>query len=224
MRRKRKVSVRRAVVALLAWATLLAPAVAWAGEPTRLELGWRVGIAVPAGDAIGAPPLWRSVPMDSVVHTALPVWLDAGFRFGGRVLVGAAFEYARAVPSPRLGCPPPLPSCSAEDVFAGAQLQYRVPTRLGLEPWAGIAIGYEGLGIRDALQGGRFDGVAVPLQIGADYRAAPGIAIGAFGMLTGGTFLGCSSAFGGTCSIAQVGLHEWVTFGVKATFAMRVGP
>lgn len=220
--------MRRAViVSLLArfvGATFFVPAIAHAGEPAHLELGWRVGIATPAGDAVGAPPLWRSVPMDSVVHIALPLWLDAGIRFGRQVLLGAAFEYAHAVPSPRLGCPPPLPSCSAEDVFAGAQLQYRIVTRPGLDPWAGLAIGYEGLGVRDALQGGRFDGLAVPLQIGADYRPAPGMAIGAFGALTLGSFLGCASTSGGTCTVPQVGMHEWVTFGVKATFATGGGP
>ena len=215
---------RAVVLALVACATMFMPGPAHAGEPTRVELGWRIGVAVPGGDAIGAPPLLRSVPLDYVVRAALPLWLDAGVRVGGRMLVGAALWYARAIPSPELGCPASSPSCAAEDVFAGAQLQYRLPTRPALEPWAGIGIGYESLGVRSALQGGRFDGLAAPLQAGADYRPAPSIAIGLFAALVFGAFLGCASASGGTCTIPQLGLHEWATFGVKATFATRVGP
>ena len=102
-------------------------------------------------------------------------------------------------------------------------MQYRVRTRSALDPWVGIGLGYERLGVRDALQGGSFDGLAALLQVGVDYRPVPGIAVGLFGALTLGAFLGCANASGGSCTIPQVGMHEWATLGVKATFAARVG-
>jgi hypothetical protein len=205
------------------WLALL-PAVARAAEaPAGVEAGWRTGFAAPLGDAWGAPSGWPALPLGDVVTAALPVWIDAGYRFGPRLFLGAAFAYAHALVSGREGCPVVGLRCSASDIVAGAQVQYHPLPRLWLDPWVGLAVGYEALDVATQVSSGRFSGAEVVVQVGGDCRPAQTVGVGPFVMLGGGPFVACSNSSGTSCSVGNPGVHGWLTLGVRAAFDLPIG-
>jgi hypothetical protein len=176
------------------------------------------------GDAVGAPSGWPTLPLGDVVTAGLPVWIDAGYRLGPHLLLGAAFEYAHALVSVREGCQVPGFRCSANDVIAAAQAHYHPLPGRWLDPWLGLAIGYEALGVSTQVSGGSYSGVDVVFQVGCDWKPTPTVGVGPFLVLAAGPYVSCNSSTGAACSVGTPGVHEWLTVGVRAAYDFRLGP
>jgi hypothetical protein len=191
-------------------------------DARAIELGWRAGYALPAGDAIGAPGGQRALALGDVVTAALPLALEAGYRLARPVVVGAYVGYARALLGTLQGCPVPGVNCWASRVVAGAQAQIHALPRAALDPWAGLAVGYEVLDVDSQLGGGSLRGGEVTGQAGVDWRAQARVAIGPFVDVGAGWFLACTNSSGAPCTLPAIGQHEWVTVGLRAAFDLTV--
>ncbi len=191
--------------------------------PGGIELGWRTGYAMPAGDAIGMPNGQKALALGDVVTGALPLRLEGGYRLVPAVFVGADVELARALLSAQQGCPVPGVSCRASRILFGPEVQLHAWPGGEADPWAGIALGYEVLNVDSTLGGGSFRGGTLELSLGVDWRPDVRLAIGPFAAGALGWFLGCTSSSGASCSLPAIGTHEWLTLGVRAAFDLAVG-
>lgn len=218
-----KVSKAGALLGAALAAAPARPSFAGDGDPRTIELGWRTGYTLPAGDAIGAPVGQRALPLGDVVTKAWLVLLDASYRIARPVFVGAYVGYARALPSTTQGCPVPGVNCWASRVVAGAQAQIHGSPRSVVDPWAGLAIGYEVLDVDSPLGGGSFRGGDVAGQVGVDWRAETRVAMGPFVDVGVGWFLACANSSSAPCTLPAIGRHEWVTVGIRAAFDFAAG-
>jgi outer membrane protein W len=108
----------------------------------------------------------------------------------------------------------------------GLQVHYHLTPEAPLSPWIGGGFGYEWVNLYQTAQGmtahAAFDGWQFfNAQIGADYAAAPGFGLGPFVALSFGQYANASVSVGSNSvsgDIKNQALHEWLTFGVRATF------
>jgi opacity protein-like surface antigen len=226
----------RAIV-IAAALTLAAGSTARGGEQSAsgIEIGARLGYAFSAGH-LGAPPNGTDNPLGDYVGGQVPVWLDAGYRFNHDLYLGAYFSYGFGVVNDdRQGlCRNANVDCSASDLRLGLMGRLHLPPIAQLSPWLGLGIGYEwgsfslqqsAVGSTDTDSG--WSGFELAnLQLGADYKLAPKIAIGPFLSVSIGQFrhLSTTMAIGnntGTTDqdLAKTSLHEWILIGARVAFA-----
>jgi hypothetical protein len=194
------------------------------------EFGLRLGYAIPVGDANG-PDAAAMTPADhlsDLVSGAVPVVLEAGYRFNKNLSAGVLFQYGFAMIKDGMttGCGVNGVSCSGSVTQLGIQGIYRLDVEGAFVPWLGAAVGYEWLGI-DLSAGGMSGSVSakglefLTLQGGGEYRIAPQMTIGPFLSLSLGQYDTAETNLGGmsmSMSIANKALHEWLQFGVRGTF------
>jgi hypothetical protein len=174
------------------------------------------------------PPIAWSVPMGSaaqgtklsdLVVGVVPTWLDLGYMVTPHLMLGLYGELAT------------LPDFETTRFRVGIQAQYHTVPLSWLDPWAGIAIGYESLKITETvftgltseaefsqtLKGMEF----ANLQGGVDFRFGSMFGVGPFVSLSLGEYFSGSAslqgvAFGSSGGIDHKALHEWLTLGVHA--------
>lgn len=206
------------------------------GSSGALEVGLRTGYALPLGQgsAFGNS---GSNDLDKLVSSAVPLWIDAGYRISPHVYLGAFFQYgigfvARSQGSSSVGavCSETGVGCSITDLMFGADVQYHFLPSGPIDPYAGLGVGYEILTF-DFTQGGQTGSLSMNgvqllnLQLGADLKATPDLGVGPFFMLSVNEYGSCG--FGGVESAVgscntQAAIHEWFTFGVRGAY--DIGP
>ncbi len=192
-------------------AALLLPTAA-AARPT---LALRIGYAAASGDAA------EETPMEEVAKSAVPIQLDALYRFGPHFAAGLYFSYGFGGLNQEISdrCDALGADCSVSGVRLGAQGTYTF-TQLSqrFAPWAGVGVGYEwvngsvsrgGLSTTQRVTGWEI----VNLQAGADFVVRPRFAVGPYVQLSIGRF----TAVDGN-DIADKAMHEWLNFGVRGRF------
>jgi hypothetical protein len=209
-----RTGARALAAALLA--ALGGPAAAQAG----LELGARAGWAFPLGEVQAGEGLSRTFA------GALPLQLDAAWRFTPELSAGLYLQYAPA----RLAAPfrSAFASSSGAGLRLGAAVRWRFEPWGGAVPWAGAGAGWEwGLfSVRAAAPGTlRLDGPDLHLEGGAEW-ALPGrrFALGPYLQAAGGQYLTVRSAGAGesaSLSIRRRSVHAWVAIGVRGSFELR---
>jgi outer membrane protein W len=220
--------------ALLATVGLSTPAHA---EPTAsgIEVGLRTGYAIPLGSAVGGGTN-GSGDLSKAISGDVPIWVDAGYRFpnlyiGGFFQYGIGFVPSSASSTSGATCGQNGVSCSTSDIMLGVDAHYHFLPGGPIDPYVGLGVGYEILGLK-ASGGGQSASESVTgfqfvnLQVGADYKAMPNLGIGPFVMMSFGQYSGCSysgaATAEGSCSIQQQAVHEWLTLGVRGAYDINL--
>lgn len=213
---------------LFAALTLIALAAgpARADEASGLALGLRTSYGVPLGEAGDGSSL------RSLTTGAVPVQIEAGWRFDEHWLAGAYFAWGPTVVGG--GARSALRAQGARDVSGhfeqrlGLQAIYTVLPDRRFAPWIGLAVGYEWTRYADAkLADGRetelgLGGPEATLQVGGDYRVAPRFSVGPFAAFSVGRYhsrlVWVEDGSDTTSSVNDRGTHGWIHLGVKGTF------
>jgi hypothetical protein len=200
-------------------------------EP-RLELGARLGYAVPFGRAVGS----NDIKLREHVSGQVPIWVDLGARVTQHLVLGGFVSAGLAVPGNRCDeiqvyvddC-----SMSAYDLRLGIQAQvHLMPTSHRADPWLGIGFGYEWLheAFDLAADGERADvsmtikGFELAnLQAGVDFLLNEHVAAGPFVAFTLARYehgrLECSGDCEGVANqstdLGDKALHHWLFAGAR---------
>jgi opacity protein-like surface antigen len=190
------------------------------------DLGVRAGYAIPFGKATGS----ATANLNDTLN-AIPLVLEAGYRFNSAFTAGVLFQYAigQWKENSTTGCGSNGLSCSASVVRLGAEAIYHfAPGRFA--PWGGLGFGYEWLNTdlsmgSDSLKGTVRGFELLTLQAGGDFRLAPQFVLGPFLSFSIGRYeafsLDATPGVGvtsGSGDITNTAIHEWLQFGVRGTF------
>ena len=205
---------------LLAAALLLSPMAA-AAASTGPEFGFRAAYGVPLGDIVGDGS-GGATKLSDLFSGGIPIQLDVGYRFTPAFYGGIFGSYAFLFPT---NCDPTA-SCSGHDFRLGLDVQLHAAPDAPVDPWLGLGVGYEWLALsvasggqsQDAtLRGFEFGNV----QVGVDFAASPGFHIGPFASISLAKYTDSSTSgvFGtASGSLSDTKVHEWLLFGLRATF------
>ena len=182
-----------------------------AAGPARAEpvLALRLGVAGAVGSASGNLPMAHAVPLQ------LPLQLDALWR--ERPFAGGLYgAWAPAEPG---GCASGE-RCSARAWRAGLQGTYAFRAD-GVEPWAGLALGWEWATLERDHSGaivGTWSGPELSAQGGAEWLVARWLALGPYALVGGGRFdryAVTAPAGSASATISDRTLHVWLELGVR---------
>lgn len=213
---------------LVALAALVVPTV----TPAQLQLGARLGYAIPMGDAFKDPSDGSKEKLSDEVKGAIPIQLDAAYKLSPHLAVGAYFAYGFGLvnESKALGggvCDQSGVDCSAKTMRIGVQATWTM-TYLSktFVPWASAGAGWEwatldieasGLTGSYTLSGPEF----LNLQLGADYKVAEKASVGPYLGLALAQYSKAEvdiPGFGSGEMDIDKTLHQWLGFGVRGTF------
>jgi len=134
-------------------------------KDSGFEVGARLGLGLPLGDAVGSSEDEEDLDFDEDssssdklsegVSRKIPLQLDVGYRLSPQLMLGGFFQYAFASVGKQLeeGCETEGVSCSARVLRLGLQAMYHfTPITAGSAGWIGGGIGYEWLKL--GLEGG----------------------------------------------------------------------
>ena len=216
------VAVLRGGVLLLGGAEARAQS---AERPLGLDLGLRVGYAIPFGDIDGT----AGNSLSSRVSGAIPFILEAGYRFTPVLTAGVLVEYAFGqVNDAGTGCGSANVSCSASMTQLAIEGLFYIPFHAPFVPWVGLATGYEWASLDAsgnlanasfAVRGAEF----ITVQAGGDFLVASRFALGPFLSYSVGRYATSSTELNGTTTtrdIADPSTHEWLQLGVRGTFGL----
>jgi hypothetical protein len=220
--------------AVFATTFLTATAAFGAADPPRsgVEIGARFGHAFAAGN-LGAPPDGTDASVSDFVSGQWPLWLDLGYRIDPALYLGGFFQYGWGVVNDdqRTACRNANYDCSASDVRLGVMGRYTFAVPWPLAPWLGLGAGYEWGSYKERLNGpgggagfsSKWSGYEfVNVQVGADYRVSPlvalapfvGVSLGQFHHVSTTTSLGMTSTTTDQ-DLAEKSFHEWIMIGVR---------
>jgi outer membrane protein W len=216
------------IVSVVLGAITLAASPALAeGEGGAVSLGARVGYGIPLGKGTDDP----NADLNKSIAGMVPLWLDAGYKFTPNIYVGAFFMYGLGfIPSDATGCGQNGVSCSVHDIQFGVNAHYHFMPDQTIDPWVGVGLGYEILGVSvsngsnsasASAKGFQFFNV----QAGADYKVLPALGVGPFVSLSLGKYTSTSSdnttpGSPGSASgdIQNTAFHEWLILGIRGTY------
>jgi opacity protein-like surface antigen len=205
-----------------------AAAAAAVGHRGAIEIGLRVGYALPFGHEGRTASDTSDSKLSDDLKGMIPIQIDAGYRFNPDVYVGVFFQYGfgfvntDATPD----CGQSGISCSVSDMRLGVNVQLHLAPGQSFDPWLGLGVGYEWLFL-DVSAAGNDAGVTgsgfefANLQLGGDIVAAHNLAVGPFIGLSLGQYrsVSMSGALGsGSEDITSKSLHEWLQFGIRGAF------
>lgn len=190
--------------------------------PTGLSLGARLAVALPLGTAYLAEDAGGPFDYDlnQIFGAAVPIWLEAGYRFSPFVYVGGYLQLAPAsVASFTCGGT----GCSGSDQRLGVEVLYHFTPRAQFDPWVGLGLGYEWANWSTGAGDFGARGLEVlNLQLGADFRVSPPMRVGPFLMVTIGRYGTLTDSIPGQTVITDIGpamrTHGWLQIGVKGTY------
>jgi hypothetical protein len=205
---------------------LVAPVAARAGQDQGLQLALRTGFILPFGYPGDSKQLLTGSFSDNYTGF-IPIVAEVGWRIDPNWFVGAVFQYAVGLTTTK-GCDPyktGLYSCSDSDIFLGAEGVYHFKPKTGVDPWAGVGMGYEWLGLstgtndRPGYGTTYYKGFQLNLQVGVDFPVAAGFFIAPFLSFALGEYtrIGYFGTRGGT-DINNPMFHELLTLGLRASF------
>jgi hypothetical protein len=218
--------MRLAILAagLAATAAILSSGTARAdASPSGIEVGLRSGYAIPLGSGYGGHDL------SAAISGAIPIWIDAGYRFlNPNLFLGAYFQDGIGLlPSAAsAGCGGQSGvNCSETLLMYGVQAHFHFAPYWALDPWLGVAFGFENLNatvsqgtLSTSLNNSGLD--YVTFTVGADYKPVPNCGVGPFVSFALGEYNNASTSGSGNTqtqsgSIPNPALHEWLVLGIR---------
>ncbi len=189
-----------------------------------IEVGGRVGYAIPLGSLAGGGGTGANTDVSNFVSGALPLWLDAGYRFASpNLFVGGYLSWGPGFNGSGLNnC-----SCSTNLVQYGLQAHYHFLPDQSIDPWVGYGIGMESLNLSAQNGGQSISGWDYAVfQVGADYRALlDNLGVGPVVNFGIGQYNNLSTSAGGqstSASIPNQALHEWLTIGIRGVYDIKI--
>ncbi len=208
--------MRTLLVALLLAA---APGAASAGPALALRLGYDVSAGNAAAGPAGAPG--EATPMSEVAKSAIPIQLDALWKFGSSFSMGAYYGFGFARPSGAIAdrCTGLDASCSTWTMRTGIEAEWAFSdVAAWWAPWVGTGLGYAwaydtvsaaGQSSRQNISGWEL----LNLEVGADAKVTSHLWLGPYLSLRYSQY---SSLDG--YGIANKAFHTWYGFGVRGTW------
>jgi hypothetical protein len=203
-------------------------------EPVEsgVSVGFRVGYALPYGDANGG----TNGNLSYGANGQVPFWFDAGYLLNPYLYLGAYFSYGIVlVPGGFLNgvCGESAVNCPSGDVRFGVDLQWRFLGPNALQPWIGIGfLGYERIhaDLSNSNTGATatvaFDGIEwVTPQVGFDYKIFPALSAGVFAGISFSQYLGTSTTINGAVEQTNMDgnpLHGWVFLGGRVNYDLHL--
>jgi outer membrane protein W len=199
-------------------------------EGTGFEASLRVGYGIPLGD------VEKNSKLSDGIGGEVPLIIDIGYRVIPNLFVGLygqyAFGWVSGVFSDACDASSQI-SCSAHDMRLGVEGHFHFMPGEKLDPWVGLGIGYEWLGISASGRGAEASSTIsgfefVNLQAGLDIAVAEHFYVGPFVTLTIAQSSSvsvdcgsgqCGSQFEGNGDIKDKALHEWLLLGVRGAYA-----
>lgn len=197
------------------------------GTLRGVELGMRVGVAVPGGD------VGDEVALSESVAVSIPLGVDLGYRLSPNLGFGLTFAYGLASHGSD-ACD--FADCSASTMDLGVALQYHGSPLGKADPWVSIGTGFswlnesiEGEGLELSRTASGFD--YLRLQAGVDKVLGkprrPTGGIGPFAFFTIGQY----NSFTADCTgepcvelvegeFAKKAVHYWIGAGLRGTFVL----
>jgi len=190
---------------------------------TSFEAGVRVGLAFPLGDISQDSAL-----VDSIAWS-VPLQVDAGARIGP-AFVGGYFSYAFGKAGSKLDG---LSSKTASDVRVGFEVLWHFAPGSGVDPWAGVGVGYEWLNfsapvgtstVSVSVRGFEFVNAQFGLDftLGSLFRLGPYVIANLAQYATGsGDITGAQGGtVSGTSDIQNKRLHGWISVGLRVALVL----
>jgi hypothetical protein len=190
-------------------------------EQHGFELGVRIAYGIPLGGATKAQnSLDEDVDLSDVVAGLLPIQLDLGYRINNHLFVGGYGSYAFGF-KPDLCDDSPVECDSPSQVRVGGEVLFNVlPVTHAMSPWIGAGIGYEWL--NGPVSDGQLHGMEFfNVQAGVDFRLADHMRLGPYAQFSLGQYSKASATVLGedvSNDLDDKATHEWLNFGIKATF------
>lgn len=221
--------MRHTVVVL---SLLLLAGAAGAQEPDRdgFTFAARLGYAHPFGDAAGNVDTGADVPLDESFERAIPVIVEAGYRFSG-VALGLYYQhgFASVDDSASFGagtCAEVGATCDSGRVKRfGIQANYAFPAVRPLAPWIGAAAGWEWASLELSAAGETadvtFKGFDLTLQGGGDVQISPQLWVGPYASASFGRYSDLEiegPGFSIEAEIDEKRWHTWLQVGVRVRF------
>jgi hypothetical protein len=209
----------------------------------RLHLGLRTGFGVPLGKyaEVRTQATLRDEDVNALgddTYGVIPLWFDVGYRFREHFMLGGYFMFGVVLPKTARasdplggGCPEGF-DCAASGVRFGLQGQYAFAPGAVMNPWLGLAVGYER--IQTELQGQLF-GIdldasstysgpdLLQLQVGLDFRSSELLALGPFVAASAMQYTSCSLTLAGeesSCELDDGGWHGWLVLGARGALEL----
>ena len=188
-----------------------------------LQLGARLGYALPAGHLSNDPSLNTSI---SRLETAsVPIGIDAGYRLSPRVYLGGTLAWGAGVPPNTPGTCPTNASCFRQDAQLRAEARYYFAPERRIAWWASVGAGWEVAAFSQSAQG---HGVTATLtgpifpdfELGFDVRHGAR-AIGPYMGVSLAEFLTHGQSPADTpvpTWIDNASPHVWVTLGLRGAY------
>jgi hypothetical protein len=193
-------------------ATTAAAAGASVTDQPGFSLSARLAYAVPMGS------LAQGSTLSDGLSGGIPIVIEGAYRFNRNFSAGIAAQYAYIMAK---NCPTGA-SCSATDYQFSLEGIYNARMGSTIDPWVGLAIGYEDLSLSQSgggySQSASVSGLGLAtLQVGGNFLAAPQVEVGPFLSFSVGKY-GSASAGGQSQDIPMTAFHEWLQIGVRGTF------
>ena len=190
-------------------------------RPPGLVLSILGGIGVTLGRAHSAADVGTDAL--EVVSKALPVTIAIGYRFDPRWSADLNVMYAPIV----LGICGDEADASASDIRLGAAVRWHRPTQRIVHPWISLGPGYEKFHYVGGCTDIDLTGVDLDFQVGGDIHLSASWTVGPFASARVGTYVHMyafppwrgGSPSDQAISAGDLALHEWLSIGLRGTFA-----
>ena len=203
------------------------PEAAGAPEVHRgFQAALRAGVALPLGSVTA------TTPMSDAVGIQVPLILDIGIKPLDHLFIGGYFGIAEGGAAGAVAdvCAHLGVSCNGLSLRFGGQVHYAFRPAATVDPWAGLAVGYEIARSSGTSGKNSVDNTLAGLEFvhfmgGVDFRLAHAFGIGPFVDFALGQYStaetkqdagGRVTTLGG--AISDSALHEWLTLGVRGVF------
>jgi hypothetical protein len=190
-----------------------------------------VEVAVRLGLSVAAGSIQDGTSLDSYAGSAVPLVLEAGWRFDPSLFVGGRFMYAfPQLKNPNGSCNNNGTSCDGYDMHLGVEGVYRFLVEQKFAPWAGLGFGYErasyDISARPNFGGGAtYTGFQALVQGGGDVRLNSQLVLGPFAELAFGRFESADTrtrignvTTDTSADIQNTAWHTWISFGIRGAF------
>lgn len=199
------------------------------GQRGAIQVGLRLGYGIPLGHTGRTAADTQDHTLSSTIKGQIPIGVDAGYLFNSNLYLGLSFQYGVGFigsDSSNVGCDQPQINCSTNDIRLGVNVQYHITPLAAFDPWVGVGIGYEWLGISFESGSTSVSGTTsgfefANFQLGGDFDLAPSFRMGPFVSLSVGQYQSVSVSGGGRSvseDLVDKALHEWLLLGVRGVY------
>lgn len=204
-----------------------------AQEKTGLDLGMRVGYAIPFGTSASttgtAGGESGDLEFSRTIAGAIPIGLDVNYRVASMFAVGVYGQYGFGFlhEDSEENCDTTNLDCSVSDIRAGLQASY-IAGLEGAEAWFGLTLGLERIATSVEGSTGSAKSVIMTLpdfgaQGGVAFEVTPTFLVGPFVSFSLGRISYGNVQFEGGSSHVHIPsenrrFHEWLTLGIRGNF------